>query len=93
MTKAYAKDWRTLFLKRASNMFDGLLSHCWISRAIGQKETIVCLTSKSWKVVVPWHDFDLDSSTDKTSQLIELEANINTKNTNNSTGGMLQRHG
>jgi hypothetical protein len=62
------------------------LHHGWVTRTVRDEQTIVLFARQTREVVVPWHDFDLDSSSQQTSQLVVFEANVYTYYTERATG-------
>jgi hypothetical protein len=71
-------------------MLHGLLHHGRITRAIGDEEAIVVLTSKGWEIVVPRTDHDLNASLEQTPQLIVLQTNIQAQYTQGSSRWVFQ---
>ena len=67
------------------NVLNGVLHDGWITRSVGQEETIVVLACQGGEIVVPWHDLDLHAALDEAAQLVEFETDINTQNTHGST--------
>ena len=69
-------------------MLDSLLHHRWIARTIGDEKTVIVLFAR--EIVVPWANFNFNTPSQETPQLIILHANVEVEDTKSTSGGMLQ---
>jgi hypothetical protein len=85
VSKTDTKDGCPCLLQSCLNVLDSVLHHCWVTRSVGQEETVVLLACELGEIVVPGHNLDFDTALDEAAQLVELETDINTENTHGST--------
>jgi hypothetical protein len=85
VSKTDTEDGCPCLLQSCLNVLDSVLHHRWVTRSVGQEETVVLLACELGEVVVPGHNLDFDTALDEAAQLVELETDINTENTHGST--------
>ena len=84
------KDGGPSFSHGRFDMLDGVLHHGWVSRAVGDEQTVVFTACELGEIVIPGYDLDFDTSSDEASQLVIFQADVDAKNTNRAPRGMLE---
>lgn len=90
VSKTDAEDGDPGFVHGCFDVPDGRLHHGGVTWTVRDEQTVIVLACQLREVIVPGHDLNLNSAPHKTSQLVELEANVNNDYTDGAAGGMFE---
>lgn len=90
MAETDSEDGYPAQVHHSSDALNGGLHERGITGTIRNKETVVIRARQRWKIVVPRHDFDLDTPLYQTPQLVIFETNIDANDLDGTPRGMLE---
>ncbi|KAK1914547.1 hypothetical protein P3342_010536 [Pyrenophora teres f. teres] len=93
VTKTDTENWCPSFVHGRLDVLDRGLHHSWITRAVGDEETVILFASKLREVVVPRDLQHLDSSLYQASQLVVFETDVDGNDTHGAARGVLEGSG
>lgn len=89
VAQADTKDGSLVLLHDSRNVLNRLFEDSWVTRTIGDEQTIVLFTSGLCKIIVPGADEDLDTALEEASELVVFHADVDAQDTDGAAGWML----
>ena len=90
VTQTDTKDRGAALIERLGQVFDGFRGHDGVTGSVRNEQTIVVLARKGREIVVPGDDQDFDTASQQTTQLVELQADVQAQHADRTARGVFE---